>query len=239
MPASDYYTDVIDELPFSTVVDLYANSVPRFMATLIVGWGRLRTKLGFPAMPMYASLWDPNLEWQQRRDLPARSLSRMAPWIEKLEDRGFEISGWIKSEIVGNKEEVYCFLLNESGDTVAQLMWLRIGAIEQKQLTFMSYRGDGTELMTAGLPPEQEPLVACLSPEYVDFVSRSSEMPLQDLYRVHTERPEISAAISLTHETFRSLYRIQRERFFESCLERKVLRPLSDREFRYLKSVTR
>ncbi len=239
MPASDYYTDDINELPFSTIVDLYANNMPRFMATLFVGWGRLRAKLGFRAMPMYASMWDPDFEWHQRSDMPAKSLSRMAPWLEKLEDIGFEVSGWIRSKIVGSKEEVNCFLLSESGDTVAQLLWLQIGTFEQSQLTYISYRGDGTELTTAGLPPEQQQLVACLAPEYISFVSRSNDMSPRDLYRVHTERPEMAAAISLTHDTFGSLYPIQRERFFESCLERRVLRPLSEKEFRYLKSVSR
>lgn len=238
MPASDYYTDTVDELPFSAVVDLYAQSVPRLLANVLVGWSRLRSTLGVPVMPLYGSLWNPDLEWQQRREMPAQGLSRLAPWIEKVEDLGFEINGWVKNETVGNKSEVNCFLVNEADHTVAQLLWLQIESIEHSKLTFTSYLGDGTEIVTAALPIQQQALAALLAPEYIKFATRPQDTSPRELYRVHTERSEGSAAIPLTHETLLPLYRRQRKRLFEFGVESKVLRPLSEREFRHLQQRT-
>ena len=236
---SDFYIEVFERLPFSTLVELYKQHVPRFLANGLVGWLKFRTALGFPQMPQYGFRWSPDFDWQSLDEMPAQALSRWAPLLERLEDLGFTLCGCAESEVIGSKQEATSLLMNESGIIMASLLWLKISTIEQTRLSFTSYRDDGTEIMTAELPETEQLISVSLTPEYVNLTYEPDTISPEKLYRVHCDRPQINEAISFSRETLLEHYRKQRIKLFDHTRKKEFVRSLTSREVAYLTSRSR
>lgn len=236
---SDYYAEDCDRLPFATSVALYQRHVPRWFALYMAAWPRFRAFIGLPLKLDYATRWAPDFEWQSRDEMPARALSRWAAYLERLQDCGFEVCGWVKSDTIGAKEEANAFLLDEPGTTLATVLWLRMGAktcIEQTQVSFTSFASDGGEIMTMALPKSQQLLTGAVAPDYVDLVTMKKSTPVEDVYRTHCERLELGAITALTQESLLTHYTQQRIRLFEHSRNTGLLRALTQREIDYAKT---
>lgn len=231
---SDFYIEDIDRLPFTTSVELFRQELPQYTAVCLAAWFRFRKVIGLSPQPLYASRWDPDADWQQRDMMPAKALSRWAPHLERLEDSGFSTCGWHRSETIGAKEEANVFLLDETGSTLASLMWLTIRDIEQTQLSLTSYRQDGTEIMTAALPPGQQMLASLMVPDYVDLVYVDENTAQRKQLRLHQERLTAENPIQFTPLSLPPYYRQQRIRLFQYARDKGFVRPATDREVKFL-----
>ncbi|MCA9050873.1 MAG: hypothetical protein KDA89_19180 [Planctomycetaceae bacterium] len=231
---SDYYAEDPESLPWDVNVSLYAQHLPRIIAACLAGWLRFRRWLGFPVTPLSASRWHELTAWHSHEDMPSQALSRWAPVIEQLEDLGFTICGRIRSDTIGPKTEATIFLLDESGRTVATIVWLKVGSIQQTTLSMTSYLQDGIEIATLALPPDQQQMLEFMAPPYMQAVAVSHRTSPRQQFQTHTKRPDVARAIAFTADTFLPYYRIRRKEFFESSLNKRTIRPLSPREIRRL-----
>ena len=232
--ADDYYTEVLDNLPFATTVRLFEQHLPKWFAYGLAGWFRLRVRLGIPPKPRYASRWNSRFESQPREEMPARALSRWAPRLERLHDLGFSVCGWSKSETIGAKEEALALLLDRQGTTLAQLLWIRMigghGIEEQTPLSFTSYFADGSELMTMALPADQLMLTDAMVPEYVDARFLTNTVPVAKVYAKHCDQPSMKSALRFSSDEAVAKFEQQRICFFEHAKQAGFIRRLSLRE---------
>lgn len=231
---ADYFVEDAEKLPFAISVKIFERHLPHFVAVWLAWWLRFRKRVGFPVRPLYATHWDPAVKWRLREDMPAQALSRWSPLIEQLEDLDFRACGWLKSDTIGQKEEAFACFLNGAGNMMATLLWLRIRTIEQTQLSLISYRNDGTEILTAALPEDQQMMAVAVVPGFVDLVCAAANTSPVKLNRIHSERPELTEAMHFACDSLKSHYKQQRIRFFEHARNAGFLRPLSDREIRSL-----
>ncbi len=205
---SEYYTEDCEKLPFATSVKLYQQHLPRWLAVYLAAWLRFRAFIRMPPRLDSAARWSPEFEWQTREEMPARALSRWAPHLERLQDCGFDICGWSKSDTIGAKKVANAFLLDEPGATLATVLWVRMGAktcIEQTQVSFTSYTSDGGEIITMALPRDQQLLIGAIAPYYANLLSMAKSTPLEKVYRAHCERPGVEDPIAFSPEGTRSL----------------------------------
>lgn len=223
---SEYFAEDTESLPYDINVSLYAQHLPRFMAVVLVGWRRFRRWLGRPVTPVSASRWCELTAWHSHTDMPSQALSRWAPIIEQLEDLGFEICGRICSDTIGSKTEATIFLRDASGQTIASIIWMQIGSIEQTLLTMTSYLHGGTEIATLALPPDQQLMLQLIAAPYMQAVAMSHRTSPGKLFQVHTERPEVADAIVFTADTFLPYYRDRRKAFFDHSHNKGIIRQL-------------
>jgi hypothetical protein len=238
---SEYYTEDCDKLPFATSVELYQQQLPRWLAVYLAAWLRFRAFIGMPPRPESASRWSPDFEWQTRDEMPAKALSRWAPHLERLQDCGFNICGWSRSDTIGAKEEANAFLLDESGTTLATILWIRMAAkhcIEQTQVSFTSYKNDGGEIVTMALPDDQQLLTGAVVPDYADLLSLAKSTSVVKVYRTHCERPGVADSIAFSSEGVCKHFRQQRIRLFEHSCNIGLIRTLSLREVEYAKRLS-
>lgn len=217
-------------------VSLYAQHLPRFMAVVLVRWRRFRRWLGCPVTPLSASRWYDLTAWDSHADMPSQALSRWAPIIEQLENLGFEICGRIRSDTIGSKTEATIFLRDASGQTIASIIWMQIGSIEQTLLAMTSYLHEGIEIATLALPPDQQLMLNSIAAPYMQAVALSHHTLPRKLFQAHTERPEVAKAIVFTADTFLPYYRDRRKEFFDYSLGKGTLRQLRPNEVRRLAS---
>lgn len=236
--SEDYYTEDPESLPYDINVAVYAQHVPWILAVTVVRWRRFRRWIGRPVPQTSASRWHELIEWHSHADMPAQALSRWAPIIEQLEDLGFEIVGRIRSDTIGQKTEATIFLLDRSGQTVATIIWMQIGDIQQTQLTMTSYLHDGTEIATLALPPVQQIMLESIAPAYMQTHAMSHRTSPQKLFHTHRQRTQVSEAVVFTPETFLPFYQKQRKTFFEHSCQKGTLRKLHPREVRSLSADT-
>lgn len=232
--SEDYYTEDPESLPYNINVALYAHHIPRIIAIIVVRWRRFRRWIGRPVLQASASRWHERIDWHSHADMPAQALSRWAPIIEQLEDLGFEIVGRILSDTIGTKTEATIFLLDRSGQTVATIIWMQIGDIQQTQLTMTSYLHDGTEIATLALPPDQQIMLEYIAPAYMLTQSMSHRTSPKKLFHTHGQRTQVSEAVVFTPNTFLPFYQKQRKTFFEHSCQKGTLRQLHPKEVRFL-----
>ncbi|MFT5326167.1 MAG: hypothetical protein ACI8P0_004041 [Planctomycetaceae bacterium] len=236
----EFYVDSFDSLPFGKTVDLFSNQLPRWSAFVLAAWYRLRYWLGCPPKPEYATRWCDTFVSQPREDLPARALSRWAPYIEELRDLGFTEIAWSNSDTIGAKAEALIILLDETGTTLVLLLWMRMSSKggyleEQTSISLVSYYPDGRELMTGAIPRAQLTLVDTLTPDYVDARFLGIPIAIANLIQQHTERQEQNDILQFTPEGILAHYQKQVLRFFKHECEAGFLRPLSPHEVEYAK----
>lgn len=236
----EYYVDSFDNLPFAKTVDLFSNQLPRWSAFMLAAEYRLRYWLGFAPKPEYATRWCDTFVSEPREDLPARALSRWAPYLEELRDLGFTEIARLNSDTIGAKAESLIILLDETGTTLVLLTWMRMSAKggyteEQTSISFVSYYPDGRELMTGAIPRAQLTLVDVLTPDYVDAQFLGIPIKIANLFQQHKERQEQNDVLQFTPEGILAHYQNQALRFFKYECEAGYLRILAPHEVEYAK----
>jgi hypothetical protein len=237
----EYYTDVIDNLPFATKVELFKRQMPLWLAFSLAAWFAFWFYLGRVPKPQYAALWKSKFVNQLREEMPARALSRWAPRIERLSDLGFCVLGWSKSEIIGAKQEAVVLLLNEQGTTLAQVLWIRMmgghGIEEQTRVSFTSFLPDETELLTAALPDDQLMLTKVLVPDYVNGCFLTETVPIEKVYQRHSGRSEMDGILTFSRDEALVQFEHNRVRFFQHARNAGFLRPLSPAEVEFTRGI--
>jgi hypothetical protein len=229
---SDYFVEDTEKLPFATSVKIFERHLPHFLAVWLAWWLRFRKRIGFPVRPVYATRWDPLLKWHTREDMPAQALSRWSPLIEQLEDLGFTVCGWLISDTIGPKKEASACFLNDTGNILATVLWLQICDVERTQLSLVSYRNDGTEILTAALPEDQQMMAAAITPDFVDLICEAANTSPGKLIRIHSRHPALTEAMHFSCDSLKRHFQQQRIRFFEFARDSGLLRPLSEGEIR-------
>ena len=239
--SDEYYTDVIDSLPFATKVELFKRQMPRWLAFCMAAWFALWFFLGRVPRPRYAARWKSTFVNQLREEMPARALSRWAPRIERLGDLGFSVLGWSKSETIGAKQEAVVLLLNEQGTSLAQVLWIRMigghGIEEQTRASFTSFRSDGTELLTAALPDDQLMLTKVLVPDYVNGCFLADTVPVEKVYQQHSGRPDLDGTLKFSRDEALVQYEQYRVRFFQHARDAGFIRLLSPDEVEFTRGL--
>ncbi|WP_145429158.1 hypothetical protein [Symmachiella dynata] len=169
--------------------------------------------------------------------MPACALSRWAPQIEELEDLGFSLCGYIKSDTIGQKCEAYSYWIDPHGVVVSQLCWQMHSSIEQTRRSMISYFPQGREMITASLSPDESLLSTVLSPDYITCHCEPETTSIKQLYGIHNNHPEIAEAACLTKDAFLATYREHRIKFMNDVIENGFIRQLTQREVNQLAAV--
>lgn len=241
--AKEYYTDVVDNLPFSTTVQLYARHLPAWFAFCLAVWFRLRKWIGRSPKPTYGQAGPAQLVLQPTQQMPAPAQSRWARHFEILGDLGFRTLGCINNDTIGAKQESLTFLLHESGSTLVLLLWMRQGdggsyAEEQTQIEFKSYNVDDTEIATLTLANKYMALAGIFNPDFIDMEVLSDRTPLDRVWKTHCDRPGMDAVIRMSHETAMRQYDEGRHRLFDYFIESGYLRQLTPHEVQHVSTLS-
>lgn len=228
-----YYVEDLDSLPIELVAAAMSCEVPRSIAIACIRWQRFWSRLGWRAKATGATKWEPAVTWRLDSP-PAQALTQWGPWLEQLDDQGFEQIGWTQSPTIGDKREANLWLASDDGTIFAQLNWTLIGAVEDGCLSLQSFLPDGSELLAVSIRHRwQSKLLKHIKPDYVDLVSVKTNS-LAKLIQAHRDRFKPGEPPSLLTSEFKARLPNQVERIFQHSIKQGFLRELNYSEVRRL-----
>lgn len=231
--ATGYYVDDLDVLPVDLVASAMGDEIPRWLAILVARWFRFRARVGMRPMATCAARLEPEITWRYD-SAPAGARGRWAPWLEQLDDEGFEQIGWIESSTIGDKSEANFWLCNPPGTIFVQLNWTMMGGIEDGTVSLQSYLPGDRELQTISIRARwQHELLEHLSPEYLEVIPIKTNS-LSKLLAAHEQRLAKDAPIAVSRPEFTIQLQRQTERFFHHCIQLGFLREISMKEYERL-----
>ncbi len=243
-----YYGEVIDAIPFGTMVRFLKKTIPLPIAIGVTLYFRVRKWLGISVIPVYGSGGPDNGEVVERQSMPPRPMSRWAAWLEQLDDLGFTVLRFSIGDHIGAKESARAILLDSDRTTFATLQWFRMpGAdgIEERRLiefnTVVNRRGGRnatsvptTELMTAVVSESDLGLQDAFVLDYIDTVYLPESVGLMKAWKNHVERLANYTTRSHSEDEAIRVYDRLTQGRFDWVLDKGYLRELTPKEIRVI-----
>lgn len=234
MQQKQYYTEVLDSIPFHMMVELMKRVLPAPVALGVAGFFRLKHVLGFPSKPQYAFGDVSTQSRLPKHEIPGRVLARWAGKMERLHDLGFQECAFAIPDMIGAKESAGALFIDEPGSTLATLEYHRMvgaqGIEEQTPLEFNSFLIDGSEIMTAMLAEEHLVLANAFPLDFVDQEYLPNTDSIRKVYAHHCERIRQQSERVIPRELAASEQLACNQRRFEAMLSKGVIRKISPRE---------
>lgn len=238
--ADRYYTEDISAIPFRVMRKGMSQTVPSLIAWPFAAVLRLRGLLGKPLAASDGVGFPGSETSVLHNQLPARALSRWAPFLEQLADLGFQPVQFEISDTVGAKRQASSLFINRSGTTLATLVWIRMpGANELQEhtsLEFNSYAEADPEIVTHAVRKEFMAYTELINLDYLDMLSLDIVLPVQEIYEQHLSRIEGRRVYKMAPERALQVHVERSLRRFDRLLETGVLRELSPAEVQRLRS---
>lgn len=232
-----YFIEDLDRIPISAMTGVFkANGVPGWLAVLILSMQRIKARLGFPALAQYGTAKSREVQPVDRSEMPEQAIVAWSPYLEQFQDAGFRRVGWLRAKTIGDKEEARAIFINDQGNTLGMLEWLRISTIQQVHYSMNSIGTDESEIISAVIKDHNPLLEPYIVPPYVAFMHVTSTVNVKGTYAMHQQRIANYSLNPLRNDNWAILYQSQSDRLFDFLRKKKILRELTPREIARLRT---